>query len=231
MTLESTQVRGACPHDCPDTCALVTTVRGRRRRQGAGRPGPPVHRRRAVHQGVALPRAHLPPRAPAAAAAARRPQGRGPVRAVSWDEALDEIAARLKAIARARPAGDPAVQLRRHDGPGAGRVDGPRFFHRLGASLLDRTICSTAGGDGLKLYSGRQGRHGGRVLRRGEADPHLGQQLDRHQPALLAPSRRRPSAHGARLVVHRSAPHRDGGEVRRAHRAAAGHRRRAGARR
>ena len=28
QALETRQVRGACPHDCPDTCALITDVQG-----------------------------------------------------------------------------------------------------------------------------------------------------------------------------------------------------------
>ena len=62
---------------------------------------------------------------------------------MSWDEALDDIAARLQAIA----ARDPQAILPYSYAGTMGLVQGEsmaaRFFHRLGASLLDRTICAT----------------------------------------------------------------------------------------
>ena len=69
-----------------------------------------------------------------------------------------------------------------------------RFFHQLGASLLDRTICSSAGGDALAATYGAQGRHARRALRREPADRDLGQQLDHVEPALLDARAGRPSA-------------------------------------
>ena len=66
---------------------------------------------------------------------------------ISWDEALEEIAARLKEIAA--ECGPESVLPYSYAGTigqlGYGSMD-RRFFHRLGASQLDRTICSTAGG-------------------------------------------------------------------------------------
>jgi anaerobic selenocysteine-containing dehydrogenase len=114
-----------------------------------------------VHQGLALRRAQLPPRAGADAAEAGRPQGQRPVRAVGWDEALDTVAARLAAIA----ARDPQAAILPYSYAGTmGLVQGEsmaaRFFHKLGASLLDRTICSSAGGEALvATYGGKLGMH------------------------------------------------------------------------
>ena len=69
---------------------------------------------------------------------------------ISWDEALDEVAARLKKIAA--EFGPESVLPYSYAGTigqlGYGSMD-RRFFHRLGASQLDRTICSTAGGAAL----------------------------------------------------------------------------------
>ena len=77
-------------------------------------------------------------------------KGEGRFVRVSWDEALDEIAARLQAIAA--DFGPEAILPYSYAGT-MGLLNGSgmdrRFFHRLGASRLDRTICSSAGGAGL----------------------------------------------------------------------------------
>ena len=82
----------------------------------------------------------------------RRAGGKGEGRfvRVTWDEALDEIAARLKTIAV--EFGPESILPYSYAGT-MGYLNGSgmdrRFFHRLGASRLDRTICSAAGGAGL----------------------------------------------------------------------------------
>ena len=96
VSVAMTEFLGACPLDCPDTLQLGRDGRGRRGRQRARQPRPPVHRRRAVRQGQRLPRAHARARpAPAPAAAGRARRARGASSGSRWDEALDEIAARL----------------------------------------------------------------------------------------------------------------------------------------
>jgi len=81
-------------------------------------------------------------------------KGKGEFVRVSWDEALNDIALRLKAIA----ARDPQAILPYSYAGTMGLVQGEgmaqRFFHKLGASLLDRTICSAAGGDALAATYG-----------------------------------------------------------------------------
>jgi len=77
-------------------------------------------------------------------------KGEGRFVRVTWDEALDEIAARLKSAAA--EFGPEAILPYSYAGT-MGLLQGSgmdrRFFHRLGASRLDRTICSSAGGAGL----------------------------------------------------------------------------------
>jgi anaerobic selenocysteine-containing dehydrogenase len=81
-------------------------------------------------------------------------KGEGKFRRITWDEALDEIAARLKALA----AEDPETILPCSYAGTMGMVQymsmDRRFFHKLGASLLDRTLCSSAGKAGLKATLG-----------------------------------------------------------------------------
>lgn len=142
-------IRGACPHDCPDTCALITTVEDG---VAVRVQGNPEHR----HTDGALctkvsrynERSYHPERI---LQPLRRsgPKGSGRFEPVSWDEALDDIAVRLRAIA----ARDPQAILPYSYAGTMGLVQGEgmaaRFFHRLGASHLERTICAAAGGEAL----------------------------------------------------------------------------------
>jgi anaerobic selenocysteine-containing dehydrogenase len=142
-------VRGACPHDCPDTCALLTTVEQGRAVKVQGNPA------HALTDGVLCAkvaryteRTYHPERV---LTPLRRigPKGSGRFEPVGWDEALDDIARRLQAIA----ARDPQAILPYSYAGTMGHVQGEsisaRFFHRLGASLLDRTICASAGAEAL----------------------------------------------------------------------------------
>jgi len=95
-----TVVRGACPHDCPDTCAMLVTVRDGRAVRVAGDPEHPVTRgflcakvNRYVDRTYHRDRLSTPLRRVG-------PKGRGQFVPVSWDEALGLIAERLGTIAR-----------------------------------------------------------------------------------------------------------------------------------
>jgi anaerobic selenocysteine-containing dehydrogenase len=83
------------------------------------------------------------------------PKGEGRFRRISWDEALDEIAARFREVIATH--GPQAILPYSYAGNlgmlGYGSMD-RRFFHSLGASLLDRTICSTAGSHGYRATVG-----------------------------------------------------------------------------
>ncbi len=149
-------VRGACPHDCPDTCALLTTVENGRAIQVQGNPA------HALTDGVLCTkvsryteRTYHPERV-LQPLKRRGPKGSGQFEPVGWDEALDDIAARLQAIA----ARDPQAILPYSYAGTMGLVQGEsmsaRFFHQLGASLLDRTICASAGAEGLTQTLGNK---------------------------------------------------------------------------
>jgi anaerobic selenocysteine-containing dehydrogenase len=143
------QVLGACPHDCPDTCSLLTTVENGVAIRVQGNPAHP-HTDGALCTKVSryTERTYHPERI---LAPLKRvgPKGSGQFEAVSWDVALSDIAQRLQAIAER----DPQAILPYSYAGTMGLVQGDgmaaRFFHKLGASLLERTICAAAGGEGL----------------------------------------------------------------------------------
>jgi anaerobic selenocysteine-containing dehydrogenase len=151
---EVTLVKGACPHDCPDTCALD------------------VHVRNGVALKVTGSNDHAPTAGVLCTKVARYTErtyhpnrllhplrrvgrkGEGRFERISWDEAIQDIANRLAPIA----ADDPQQILPYSYAGTMGLVQGEsmaqRFFHRLGASLLDRTICASAGTAGHKITLG-----------------------------------------------------------------------------
>jgi len=149
-------VRAACPHDCPDTCAMLVTVKDGVAVKIQGDPSMPfTGGTLCTKVAYYLERTYAPDRVlhPLKRVG---PKGRGDFRRISWDEALDEVAARLKALA-ASPEGPQTILPCSYAGT-MGMVQHSsmdrRFFHRLGASLLERTLCSVAGKFGLKATLG-----------------------------------------------------------------------------
>jgi anaerobic selenocysteine-containing dehydrogenase len=84
------------------------------------------------------------------------PKGSGRFERVSWDEALGTIAERLHRIIES-PDGPQAILPYSYAGT-MGLLQGSsidrRFFHTIGASKLDRTICSTPGAVGMRMTLG-----------------------------------------------------------------------------
>jgi anaerobic selenocysteine-containing dehydrogenase len=145
-------VRGACPHDCPDTCALLVTVTEGRVSRVAGDPDhPTTHGALCTKVSRYAERTYSPNRLLHPMRRTGR-KGSGSFEVISWEQALGEIAQRLAAIA----ARDPQRILPYSYAGTMGLVQGEsmaaRFFNRLGAAQLDRTICSAAGKAGL-LYT------------------------------------------------------------------------------
>ena len=152
------QVRGACPHDCPDTCALVTTVVDGTATRVQGNA---EHR----HTGGVLcskvskytERSYHADRV-LQPLKRSGPKGSGQFTPVSWEEALSDIAQRLHQIAQRSPESILPYSYAGTMGQVQGQSMDRRFFHQLGASLLDRTICASAGSEALAAtYGGKLG--------------------------------------------------------------------------
>ena len=159
---EEQHVRGACPMDCPDTCSWIVTVRDGRAVKLRGDRAHPFTRGALCNklnnyiaytqspERLLYPMRRVQPKG----------QGKGDASdfaRISWDEALQEIATRLQKISD--EFGAEAVLPYSYAGTlGFLNITGMahRFFHQLGASQLNRTICATAGGDALRTVLGRK---------------------------------------------------------------------------
>lgn len=143
----------ACPHDCPDTCALDVTVENGVAVEIRGGDMPFTAGTLCTKVARYLDRTYSPERVLHPMKRVGR-KGEGNFERISWDEALDTIAARFKAIA----AEDPQQILPSSYAGNMGLVNyaamDRRFFNRLGASQLDRTLCSSAGKAGLRITLG-----------------------------------------------------------------------------
>ncbi|HEX4784236.1 MAG TPA: molybdopterin-dependent oxidoreductase [Candidatus Sulfotelmatobacter sp.] len=173
-------VHAACPHDCPDACGVLITVEDGRATKIQGDPEHPVTRgflcakvakyldRVYSPDRVLYPMRRIAAKGPAAGQPSCAPPDRvkDPVpheqnphtqtwQRISWDEALEEIAERFRGIAA--EFGSEAI-LPYSFGGTLGAINSAsmdrRFFHRLGASQLERAICSAAGEAGLESVLG-----------------------------------------------------------------------------
>jgi anaerobic selenocysteine-containing dehydrogenase len=154
-------VHAVCTHDCPDSCGVLVTVDtlSGRAVKLQGDPAHPVTRgflcgkvARYLDRVYSPERLLYPMRRKRGVAKGPLPKGREAeaFERVSWDEALEFVAEKLQAIAE--EFGPESILPYSYAGTigqlGYGSMD-RRFFYRLGASQLDRTICATAGAAAL----------------------------------------------------------------------------------
>ncbi|MFQ3582415.1 MAG: molybdopterin oxidoreductase family protein [Chloracidobacterium sp.] len=152
-------IHAACPHDCPDTCAIAVTVDGNGpERRAIKVEGSAEHADTAGFlcakvskylERVYDPRRVLYP--------LRRigQKGEAKFARITWDEAIADITSRWKTLIERY---GPTCILPYSYAGTMGLVQGQgmdrRFFHYLGASQLARTICATAGAAGYKATIG-----------------------------------------------------------------------------
>jgi anaerobic selenocysteine-containing dehydrogenase len=157
-------VHAACPHDCPDACGVLITVENGRATKIQGDPAHPVTRgflcakvAKYLDRVYSPDRVLYPMRRTADKGPAQNPADAGrsacatpAFERITWDEALDEIANRFRSIVS--EFGAEAILPYSYGGT-LGALNGAsmdrRFFNRLGASQLERAICSAAGEAGL----------------------------------------------------------------------------------
>ena len=153
-------VHSACPHDCPDGCAVLITIEDGQATRIQGDPEHPITRGFLCGKVAKyLDRVYSPDRVlyPMRRVSPKGTHGDGVFQRISWDAAFDEIVARLKQVSA--EFGPEAILPYSYGGNIAvlnGASMDMRFFHRLGASQLHRSICSQAGGDALISIYGRK---------------------------------------------------------------------------
>ncbi|AJE04904.1 molybdopterin oxidoreductase family protein [Geobacter pickeringii] len=152
--MSATITRSVCPYDCPDTCGLLVEVENGRAVRVTGDPEHPftrgtlcpkmLHYERTVHSPERLTTPLIRTGA----------KGAGEFRRASWEEAIATIAARWQEIIAAH--GAEAILPYSYAGTMGlvQRNSGHPFFHRLGASRLERTICSPAKEAGWQAVMG-----------------------------------------------------------------------------
>lgn len=153
-------VHAACPHDCPDACGVLITIEDGRATRIQGDPAHPVTRGfLCAKVAKYLDRVYSPNRVlyPMRRVAPKGERGESAFERITWDEAYDQITARLKAISA--EFGSEAI-LPYSYGGNLGVLNGAsmdmRFFYRLGASQLHRSICATTGGDAIVSIYGKK---------------------------------------------------------------------------
>ena len=146
--------RSVCPYDCPDTCGLLVEVVEGKAVKVSGDPEHPFtrgtlcpkmnHYEKTVHSPQRLIHPLL----------RTGPKGSGDFRSISWEEAINHVAERWNKILEKH--GSEAILPYSYAGTMGliQRNAGHPFFHRLGASRLERTICSPAKEVGWKTVMG-----------------------------------------------------------------------------
>lgn len=152
---ESKIARSVCPFDCPDTCSLHVKIENKRIVSIDGNPEHPVtqgaicNKVRHLNERVYHEDRLLYPMRKIGA------KDNLEFERISWDEAYREIIARFKATIEEHGA-DAILPYSFYGNMGILNAEGMdrRFFHRIGASKLERTICNAAGAEGFRYTMG-----------------------------------------------------------------------------
>ena len=154
LGIERNIVKAACPHDCPDTCGMhISVENGVAVKVEGAKDMPFTQGTLCTKVARYLDRTYSKERLlhPLKRVGAK---GEGRFERISWDEALDTIAAKFKQIAAVEPQSILPCSYAGTMGLVQYASMDRRFFHRLGASLLERTLCSSAGKAGMKITLG-----------------------------------------------------------------------------
>jgi anaerobic selenocysteine-containing dehydrogenase len=155
ITMAVVTKRSVCPFDCPDTCGLLVQVEEGKAIAVQGDPEHPYTRGALCPKMLHYERTVHSPQRLTTPLKRTGAKGSGEFAPISWDEAVSTIAQRWRGIIAEH--GAEAILPYSYAGTMGliQRNAGHPFFHRLGASRLDRTICSPAKGAGWQAVMGK----------------------------------------------------------------------------
>ena len=147
--------RAVCPKDCPDTCGLLVKVEHGRVTSVKGDPDHPFTGGFICQKARYFPEHVHSPKRITTPLRRTGPKGAGQFEPIGWDEALNEVASRMKSVcAEFGPEAILPYSYAGHMGL-VHRNAGHAFFNRLGASRLNYTICGPAAQAGFEVSLGR----------------------------------------------------------------------------
>jgi anaerobic selenocysteine-containing dehydrogenase len=137
-------IKGACPQDCPDTCALLYHVEDGRLVEVTGNPDHPMTRGGLCVKLKDFAEHHYNPDRLLYPMRRTGPRGSGQFQRITWDEALGEIRRRWDDIIARHGAQAimPHCYLG-HEGTLNGLTSGDAFFNRLGSTVAEKTYCAS----------------------------------------------------------------------------------------
>lgn len=148
-------VRSVCPFDCPDTCGLHVTISEGKIKTITGDSDHPITKGAICNKVRHLPERIYHPDRLLYPMRRNGPKGTLAFERISWVEAYEEITSKMKSLIVEHGAAS-ILPYSFYGNMGVLNAEGMdrRFFHRLGASQLDRTICNAAGSKGYSYTMG-----------------------------------------------------------------------------
>ena len=133
---------GGCPHDCPDTCSMVFTVKDKKLMSVTGNPDHPMTQGGLCVKLKDYEQRHYHPDRLLYPMKRTGPKGTKQFERITWDEALDTITTKWKKIiAEDGPQAIMPNSYLGHQGLVHGLNGGDAFFNRMGATVTERTFC------------------------------------------------------------------------------------------
>ncbi len=149
---------GGCPHDCPDTCAMIFEVENGKLVSVHGNKEHPMTRGGLCVKLNDYEKRHYHPDRVLYPLRRTGPKGSKQFEQISWGAALDEITDRWKAIIdEYGPQAIMPYSYAGHQGLVHGLNGGDAFFNRLGATVCERTWCGVGSATAWVLTCGPSG--------------------------------------------------------------------------
>ena len=199
---EMRTVRGACPQDCPDTCAFLYHVEDGKLVEVTGDPEHPMTNGGLCVKLKNFAEHHYNPDRLLHPMKRVGPKGSGQFERISWDEALQTIKTRWTDIIATH--GSQAIMPHAylgHQGTLNGLTAGDAFFNRLGSTVAEKTYCESGSSTAWIMTVGTTGGLDVESLDPREVHHRVGHEHDQHEPPRVAVRAGGAGTKGAKVVV------------------------------